>query len=60
MGLDFVGSEQQRCRPACTAALSDQPLCYSLSRKHDTGQPHYLKVQGNGENTYPKFDISKM
>ena len=28
----------------------------------DTGQPRYLKVQGNGENTlsYPKFDISKM
>ena len=27
-----------------------------------TGQPRYLKVQGNGENTssYPKFDISKM
>ena len=27
-----------------------------------TGQPRYLKVQGNGENTssYPKFDIAKM
>ena len=30
--------------------------------KENTGQPRYLKVQGNGENTssYPKFDISKM
>ena len=28
----------------------------------NTGQPRYLKVQGNGENTssYPKFDIAKM
>ena len=26
-----------------------------------TGQPRYLKVQGNGGNTSnPKFDISKM
>ena len=27
-----------------------------------TGQPRYLKVQGNGGNTsrYPKFDIAKM
>ena len=27
-----------------------------------TGQPRYLKVQGNGENTssYQKFDIAKM
>ena len=26
-----------------------------------TGQPRYLKIQGNGENTssYPKFDIAK-
>ena len=30
--------------------------------KLNTGQPPYLKVQGNGENTssYPKFDIAKM
>ena len=28
----------------------------------NTGQPRYLKVQGNGGNTsrYPKFDIAKM
>ena len=28
----------------------------------NTGQPRYLKVQGNGENisSYPKFDIAKM
>ena len=27
-----------------------------------TGQPRYLKVQGNGENTssYPMFDIAKI
>ena len=31
-------------------------------RKMTSGQPRYLKVQGNGENTwsYSKFDISKM
>ena len=32
-----------------------------LGHKSYTGQPRYLKVQGNGENTssYPKFDIYK-
>ena len=32
------------------------------SEEQLTGQPRYLKVQGNGENTssYPKFDIAKM
>ena len=35
---------------------------YGLVEKTDTGQPRYLKVQGNGENTssYLKFDISKI
>ena len=43
-----------------TSAQSDRHLCCSLPI--DTGQPRYLKVQGNGENTssYPKFDIAKM
>ena len=26
--------KQQRCRPACSSAQSDQPLCYSLIRKY--------------------------
>ena len=36
---------------------------YSAYTKFEnTGQPRYLKVQGNGGNTsrYPKFDIAKM
>ena len=38
MGLDVrkpgsVACEQQRCRPACAFAQSDQRLCYSLSEK---------------------------
>ena len=28
--LSSEGCEQQRCRPVCTSALSDQPLCCSL------------------------------
>ena len=38
--------------------LRVKPWC----RKWNTGQPRYLKVQGNEENTssYPKFDIAKM
>ena len=28
---DFVACEEQRRRPACAAAKSDQHLCYSLS-----------------------------
>ena len=39
MGLDarnpvFCVSEQQRRRPACTSAQSDQHFCYSLSEKY--------------------------
>ena len=30
---DFVACEQQRRRPACASAQTDQPLCYSLSEK---------------------------
>ena len=38
MGLDarypdFVACEQQRRRPACASAQSDERLCYSLSEK---------------------------
>ena len=35
---------------------------FLLYRNTNTGQPRYLKVQGNGENTlsYQKFDIAKM
>ena len=29
----FVACEQQRCRPACASAQSDQRLCYSLPGK---------------------------
>ena len=45
-------------------------ICYKIANVYliifgknlNTGQPHYLKVQGNGENTlnYSKFDMSKM
>ena len=39
MGLNtrkpvFGVCEQQRCRPACTSAQSDQHLCYSLNGKY--------------------------
>ena len=30
---DLVACEQQRRRPVCTSAKSDQRLCYSLSGK---------------------------
>ena len=30
---EFVACEQQRRRPACASAQSDQRLCYSLSEK---------------------------
>ena len=39
MGLDerqmgFVAFKQQKCRPACASAQSDQRLCHLLSRKY--------------------------
>ena len=30
------GGEQERCRPACASALSDQPLCCSLFVKYQS------------------------
>ena len=33
---DFAACEQQRHRPACASAQSDQHLCYSLSGKHNS------------------------
>ena len=30
------GGEQDRCRPACASALSDQPLCCSLFAKYQS------------------------
>ena len=32
--LSWGGCEQQRCRPACVFASSDQRLCNSLIRKY--------------------------
>ena len=48
--------------PDCCVALLQDAMGLSAVCDCGTGQPRYLKVQGNGGNTsrYPKFDIAKM
>ena len=57
--------EREREREMCVFLLNFVSFCccfFTLGTRLRTGQPRYLKVQGNGENTssYPKFDIANM
>ena len=39
---DYVACEQQKCRPACASAQTDQRLCCSLSGKYN-GKACYMQ-----------------
>ena len=42
---DFVACEQQRRRPACASAQSDQRLCFSLTEKYDSLTCHMQNLK---------------